>query len=198
MGARSPEVDAYIGRAPDFARPILEHIRDVVHSACPEAEEALKWSHPTFVHQGILCGMGAFKAHCVFGFWKGGLIEARGGGTVEGRIGKITTLEDLPPREELQEYVRAAVLLNEKGVKAPRAAKRKPEIKVPEDLREALSRNAAAAATFEGFSPSQRREYLEWITEAKRSETRSSRIAQAVEWMAEGKPRNWKYMKRPG
>ena len=200
MGTRDPRVDAYIARSAEFARPILSHLREIVHSACPEVEETLKWSAPHFMYRGMLAGMSAFKAHCAFGFWKGSLVTGGDGGVeaqAMGQFGRITSLDDLPPRRVIIGYVKQAMKLNEEGVKTPKRRKTpKPEPLMPAELAAALAKNAKARATFEAFSPSHRREYVEWIAEAKGEETRQRRLANALEWMAEGKARNWKYMGR--
>jgi uncharacterized protein YdeI (YjbR/CyaY-like superfamily) len=198
MGSRDARIDAYIARSADFARPILSHIREVVHRACPEVEEDMKWSSPHFMYRGMLCGMSAFKAHCAFGFWKGRLILDGKGQKAEeamGQFGRITALGDLPSERVMAGYVKKAMKLNEEGVQVPGRADRKPrpEATVPKDLAAALRKNARARASFEGFSPSKRREYVEWITEAKTDATRERRLATAIEWMAEGKSRHWKY-----
>jgi uncharacterized protein YdeI (YjbR/CyaY-like superfamily) len=198
MGKKDDRIDAYIAKSPEFAKPILQHIRAVVHEACPEVEETMKWSSPTFVYKGILCGMGAFKEHCILGFWKGSLILGeRDGKAAEaaGQFGRITKIGDLPSKKVLSGYIKEAMELNENGVKPPARPQKAPaELVVPDDLAVALRKNAKARATFEGFSPSSKREYLEWITEAKTESTRSRRLETAIEWMAEGKPRNWKYI----
>jgi len=201
MPTIDPRVDAYITAAPEFARPILELARASVHEACPQVEETMKWSMPTFMHAGgILCGMAAFKQHATFGFWKHGLVMGEGGErTGMGSFGKMTSVRDLPPKKELVALVRKAMALNEDGVKAPQPRTRatpRPPAEVPADLGDALRANAAARDTFERFPPSHRREYIEWLEEAKREETRRKRLAQAIEWLAEGKQRNWKYMPR--
>jgi uncharacterized protein YdeI (YjbR/CyaY-like superfamily) len=198
MGKRDPRVDTYIGKSAEFARPVLEHFREVVHEACPEAEETLKWGMPHFVHQGILCHMASFKAHCAFGFYKSALLfdDTPKQKEAMGNLGRITSVADLPPRKELVRLVKAARKLNEEGVAAPRTKTApKPPVEPPADLLAALASNAKARATFEGFPPSHRREYVEWITEAKQEATRQRRLSQAIEWMAEGKSRNWKYEK---
>src|SRR5919199_6273412 len=201
MGTRDPRVDAYIDKSAEFAQPILAHLREVVHAACPEVEETMKWSFPHFMYRGMLCSMASFKQHCTFGFWKGALVLDGNGASAEaamGSFGRITRLSDLPPKKTLASYVKKAAALNDAGVKAPsRMAPKgkKKELVVPDDLMAALRKNKKALATFEGFSPSHRREYVEWITEAKSEDTRQRRLEQAVEWMAEGKPQNWKYMK---
>ena len=194
--ARDPRIDAYIERAAPFAQPILAHVRALVHEACPDVEETIKWGMPTFVHTGgILCGMAAFKQHASFGFWKHALVvgegEPRDG---MGSYGKLASLKDLPPKKTLLAHVRKAMTLNEDGVK-PRSRKAapKPPPETPADLAAALGKNRAAKATFDAFPPSCKRDYVEWIVEAKREETRAKRLVQAVEWMAEGKRRNWKY-----
>jgi uncharacterized protein YdeI (YjbR/CyaY-like superfamily) len=198
MAARDPRIDAYIAKSAEFARPILEHLREVVHAACPDVEETMKWSRPHFEYKGLLCGMSAFKEHCAFGFWKGSLILGEGGEAegAMGQFGRITRLSDLPSKKVLSGYIKKAMELNEAGVKPPTPSKPKapkPEPAVPDDLAAALALHDAARATFDRFSPSHRREYIEWITEAKTPATRSRRLETAVEWLAEGKSRNWKY-----
>lgn len=194
--ARDPRIDAYIERAAPFAQPILRHVRALVHEACPEVEESIKWGMPSFSHAGgILCGMAAFKRHASFGFWKHALVvgegEPRDG---MGSYGKLASLQDLPPDKTLLAHLRKAMQLNEAGVKSPvRKAAPKPSPDTPADLAAALAGNKAAQATFDAFPPSCRREYIEWIVEAKRAETRTKRLAQAIAWMAAGKRRNWKY-----
>ena len=198
MPARDPRVDAYIANSVDFAQPILVHLRDVVHRSCPQVEETLKWGMPTFMYHGMLCGMAAFKQHCSFGFWKHTLVvgeEQAGDAQAMGQFGRITRLADLPSQKMLAGYIKKAMQFNEDGIKAPRATpKRRPAPRVPDDLAAALKKNRKAAATFAAFSPTNQREYIEWIGEAKREETRTKRLATAMEWMAEGKIRNWKYL----
>ena len=196
MGTRDPRIDAYIEKSADFAKPILIHLREVVHAACPEVQETLKWSSPSFEYKGLLCGMASFKQHCAFGFWKHELVTGDTGRATEamGSFGRITSLRDLPSKKILTGYVKKAMELNEQGIKAPRAKPApKGPLTVPQDLKAALKKNAKARATFEGLSPSHKREYVEWITEAKKDDTRQRRLATALEWMAEGKSRNWKY-----
>ncbi len=200
MATRDPRIDAYIAKSPEFARPILTHLREVVHAACPDVEETMKWSRPHFLYKGMLCGMSAFKEHCAFGFWKGSLIVGKGDGEPEeamGQFGRITKLSDLPSKKALTGYIKKAMELNEAGVKSPMRSKPKapkPEPVAPDDLAAALDRNPMARATFDKFSPSNKREYIEWLTEAKTPATRTRRLETAIEWMAEGKTRNWKYM----
>lgn len=211
MATLDPRIDAYIEKAAPFARPVLEHLRKIVHKGCPEVVETIKWGMPAFEHRGLLCGMAAFKAHCVFGFWKAAVLFEEGGpaGSYReklswGATGKdpvpsrITGLSDLPPARELTALVERAAELNEAGVKVPprRRASAKPEPVAPPDLVAALKRVRGAAARFRAFSPSHKREYVEWIEEAKREETRRRRVATAVEWIAEGKSRNWKYERK--
>jgi uncharacterized protein YdeI (YjbR/CyaY-like superfamily) len=196
MPKSDPRVDAYIDNAAEFAQPILRHLRVLVHRTCPHVEETLKWRMPTFMHHGILCGFAAFKQHCTFGFWKHELVvgsERVPDSTGMGQFGRIVRLADLPADKVLTGYIRHAMQLNEQGIKTPRATSKRKPLVVPEDLAVALKRNKRASATFEAFSPSHRREYIEWIIEAKRDETRSKRLAQTLEWLAQGKARNWKY-----
>ena len=198
LGTRDPRVDAYIAKQADFARPILTHLREVVHSSCPDVEEATKWGAPFFMYHGPLCSMAGFKQHCAFGFWKGALVVGRGSGDDDraaGQFGRITSVKDLPTKKELTAYIRRAMTLNEEGVTVPKAKKSRPALPVPPELTAALAKNRKAREVFEAFSPSQQRDYSEWIGGAKREETKAARVEQAMEWIAEGKPRHWKYQK---
>ena len=197
MPQPDPRIDAYIERAAPFAQPILRHLRALVHRACPQVEETIKWGMPTFEYAGgILCGMAAFKQHASFGFWKHALVLGEGEPDKGmGSYGKLASLDDLPPQRTLTIHLRKAMQLNEDGVKAPATRKStpRPPPQAPDDLLAALQRSPAAQAHFDAFPPGARREYVEWITEARREDTRARRLAQAVEWIAEGKRRNWKY-----
>ena len=193
---RDPRVDAYVEKQAEFAKPILKHLREAVHAACPTAEEAMKWGMPAFMYKGeILAHMAAFKAHASFGFWRGGQVvgEENEQQSGMGQFGRLETVDDLPEPGALAELIRKAVALADAGVKPVRNKTTRAPAEAPDELIAALEENDAAAATFESFSPSCRREYIEWIADAKRSETRAKRVAQAIEWMAEGKKRNWKY-----
>lgn len=196
MPTKDERIDAYIDDAEDFAKPILTRIREIIHETCPDCEETLKWGHPSFMYRGILCGTAAFKEYCAFHFWKGALIiDNANGDQMWGQLGRLTKISDLPPKKTLVGYIEKAMELNELGTKVPkRPAKPKKELVMPEPFMAAIKKNKKALAGFEAFSPSHKREYIEWITDAKGEDTRARRIAQAVEWMAEGKPRNWKYM----
>jgi uncharacterized protein YdeI (YjbR/CyaY-like superfamily) len=198
MGKKDPRVDDYIQNSAEFARPILKHLRAAVHGACPEVAETIKWGMPFFDYKGTMCHMAAFKGHCAFGFWKGSLILDESSRAAEneamGHFGRLTRLSDLPDDKRLAAYIREAARLNDEGIKvARRKPAQKKEIPVPEDLRSALRKSKKALATFEAFRPSHRREYVQWITEAKRDQTRQTRIQTAVKWMADGKARNWKH-----
>ena len=195
MGKRDPRVDHYVAKAADFAKPILTHLRDTIHETCPECEETLKWSSPAFMYHGMLCGFASFKEHATFGFWKHELLLGERTGEAMGSFGRLTSVKDLPPKKTLVALIKKAMTLNEDGVKVQRMkGPPKRPIPVPADLKSALAKNKKASAVFGGFSPSAKREYLEWITEAKSAETRARRLETAVGWMAEGKRRNWKYM----
>lgn len=193
--SRDPRIDAYIARQADFARPILEHVRDVMHAACPEVEEAVKWSMPAFMYKGRpLANMAAFKAHAVMGFWQGEqLRDSNVRGEAMGEFGRLASIDDLPSRDHLVELIRRAARLIDEGVKPVRTKTVKAPIEMPDDLAAALAANSLAQATYDGFPSSGRRDYLQWVTEAKRPETRQKRIAQAVAQMAEGKRLHWKY-----
>jgi uncharacterized protein YdeI (YjbR/CyaY-like superfamily) len=200
MGKRDRLVDAYIAKSADFAQPILTHLREVVHEGCPDADEAIKWGMPFFVRGGALfCFMAAFKQHAAFGFRGGDRLVGAGVVTAKamGQFGRLTRVADLPARKTMLGYVKKAAALGEPGARS--AARTKPAkaktVAVPADLRAALAKNARARKTFEAFPPSHRREYVEWITGAKRAETRQRRLATALAWMAEGKSQNWRYEK---
>ncbi|HOX27036.1 MAG TPA: YdeI/OmpD-associated family protein [Candidatus Krumholzibacteria bacterium] len=200
-----PDVDTYIANAPEFARPILEKIRAAFHAGCPELEERIKWGVPSFEYKGMLGGMSAFTQHVSFGFWKSRLMEnfARDLGAEPAaslmRV-HVRSVADLPPKKVLVAFVREAKRLNDEGIKEPaRAPARSPrKLVIPADLKRALASDAKARRTFESFPPGQQREYVEWITSAKREATRAERVATAVAWLAEGKRRNWKYERRSG
>lgn len=197
MGQKDPRIDAYIAKSRDFAKPILKQLRAVVHEGCPQCEETLKWSMPAFTHDGIVAMMAAFRGHCAFVLWKGPLITgAKRAGM--GSLGKITSLDDLPSKKVLVGYVKKGVKLNELGVKSPTRSRDKPKkpARVPPELKRALAGNAKARAQFAKFSPSSKREYCEWISGAKGEETRARRLRSAIETISQGKPQNWKYMKR--
>jgi uncharacterized protein YdeI (YjbR/CyaY-like superfamily) len=198
MGSNDPRVDAYIANAQAFAKPILRHLRRVVHEACPGADETMKWSFPHFQYKGMLCSMAAFKEHCAFGFWNQSILsEEQQSAEAMGQFGRLTTVADLPAERTLAGLVRKAAALNDQGIKPKRQAKpRRPPLTPPVYLTDALRKNKKAQTTFENFSPTQQREYVEWVTEAKTDQTRERRLATAIEWMAEGKIRNWKYAAR--
>jgi uncharacterized protein YdeI (YjbR/CyaY-like superfamily) len=196
VASHDPRVDAYIAKAAPFAQPILEHLRKVVHEACPGVEEGLKWSMPFFSYNGsLLCNMAAFKQHCSFGFWLHKDVVGEAGDDGMGQFGKIATLKDLPAKKTLVAHVKKAMALIDGGVKQKRAVPSKPPAVVPDDLVGAFAqrRHAAARKTFEGFPPGAQREYVDWINEAKTDATRQKRLATTLEWLAEGKRRNWKY-----
>ena len=193
-----PRIDAYIAAKPAFARPILEELRARVHAACPEVEETIKWGAPFFILGGAhLANMAAFKAHVVFGFWRGPEVmgDARSKEAM-GSFGRIASLDDLPDRAAFAALMAKAAALAASGGASPRPIKHpKPELDTPADFAAALDADPPARATFDAFTPAARRDYLQWIAEAKRPETRAARIAQATAWIAEGKKRHWKYDK---
>jgi uncharacterized protein YdeI (YjbR/CyaY-like superfamily) len=197
MANHNPKVDAYIAKARPFAQPILERWRGLMHRACPDVEESIKWSMPFFSYKGtILANMAGFQAHCHFGFWDKGLTEEiRNSGN--GPLKRVASEKDLPADKQMLTWIRQTAANVDSGdyrsPMAGRVKKPKPDAQVPADLTAALKKNKAAAAAFKAFSSSCRREYVEWITDARREETRAKRIATAVEWIAEGKQRNWKY-----
>jgi uncharacterized protein YdeI (YjbR/CyaY-like superfamily) len=201
MAAQLKAIDTYIAKSAGFAQPILNHIRKLVHKACPDVEEKMKWSFPHFDYKGeMMCSMAAFKQHAVFGFWKAALmndpmlIENAKSEVSMGHLGRLTSLKDLPSDKKITAWIKEAMALNNKGIKIvkPKSTEKK-ELVVPDYFIKALNKNKKAFQTFEAFSYSNKKEYTEWITEAKTDETRNKRIALAIEMMAEGKSRNWKY-----
>ncbi len=194
-------VDAYIAKAAPFAQPILKHLRKIIHAACPDCEETMKWSIPSFDYKGPFCSFAAFKAHCVFGFWKTALIDDPKGILAEnkdramGSLGRITDIKDLPSDKVITAFIKSAKKLNDDGVKLPARVKKTETtpLEIPDYFIKFLKKNKQAFATFEAFSPSHRKEYVQWITGAKTEETRNRRMQSAIEMMAEGKSRNWKY-----
>jgi uncharacterized protein YdeI (YjbR/CyaY-like superfamily) len=200
MGTSDPRIDAYIANAGEFAQPILRHVREVVQAACPDVEETMKWSMPHFMYNGMLCSMAAFKAHCALNFWKGELLIAAAddkGKEAMGQFGRIASVKDLPSKKALAGYIKEAMKLNDDGVKAParvKAATPRP-LDVPAYFTAALAAQQPALSNFEAFTTGKKREYVEWLEEAKTEATRARRMEQAIEWIAEGKSRNWKYEK---
>jgi len=201
MGQYNEKVDAYIAKSADFAKPILIHLRELVHRAAPEITEGLKWGFPFFDYKGPVCQMASFKQHCAFGFWKAkllldpkGYVKGEGDEAAAGSFGRITSLQDLPPDDVLIGFIHQAIAINEKGIKVEKKpAAPKAEVIMTPEFDQLLKANLAAMDHFEKFSPSKKREYLEWFAEAKSDATREKRMLQALEWIAEGKSRNWKY-----
>jgi uncharacterized protein YdeI (YjbR/CyaY-like superfamily) len=203
MGERDKRIDAYIAKSGSFAQPILTHVRKLIHKACPEVQETIKWGMPSFDYKGPLFNIAAFKEHCSMGFWKASLMDdkhgylqpiANKGGEAMGNFGRITSLKDLPPDRIVLDYIKQAKRLNDEGIKVVRKPSPRRQLEAPDYMLTAIEKNKRALATFENFSASHQRDYVEWITEAKTEATREKRLKQAIEWMAEGKPRNWKYM----
>jgi len=206
MGKTDTRLELYISKSAPFAQEILWHLTELVHEVCPDAEETMKWSFPCFMYKGsILCNIAAFKKHCAFGFWLESKMKdpkkilsrgkAKNG---MGSLGKLTGIKDLPSDKILKDYIKEAMKLIEAGEKLSKKPddKEKKTLVIPDYFKKALSKNKNALHTFENFSHANKKEYIVWITEAKRDETRIKRLETAIEWMAEGKIRNWKYIKK--
>ena len=197
MPSADPRVDAYVAKSADFAKPILTRVREMVHAACPDVQETIKWGSPFFDYKGqMMCAIAAFKQHCALIFWKASLIEELppNGDKSRGSFGRITSLKELPTKTQFNGFIKSAMKLNDAGITVQRPKRAsKPDAKVPKELAAALAKSKKATAAFEKFPPGQKREYCDWVSEAKREETKAKRVAQAVEWIAEGKTRNWKY-----
>jgi uncharacterized protein YdeI (YjbR/CyaY-like superfamily) len=201
----SPLVSKYIANSAEFAQPILKHIRSLIHKNCPDVVEEIKWSFPVFMYKGMLCNMAAFKNHCAFGFWKSKLIpeleEAlnANGETAMGQFGRLTSVKDLPSDKKMSAWIKQAMKLNDEGAKVEKKKAVKSESKklvVPDYFIKALTKNKSAKKHFDAFSPSQQKEYVDWITEAKTEATRDKRLTTSIEWMSEGKKRLWKYERK--
>lgn len=202
---KEPRVDAYIKNAQPFAQPILKHMRDLVHKACPDVEEKIKWGSPHFDYKGgPMCHMAAFKQHCAFGFWKAELmkgaeklVDTAKSEVAMGHFGRIASLKDLPSDKIIIGYIKEAMKLNDAGVKVSKKVTKgdKKELATPDYLSAALKKNKKAKETFGAFSYSNKKEYITWLEDAKTETTREKRLAEAVEWMSEGKIRHWKYQK---
>ena len=196
MGSQDARIDAYIARQADFARPILEELRRRVHAACPSAVETIKWSAPAFTYNDKLLGvMAGFKQHAAFNLWHGKQVVGEDANAKEGmgQYGRITSLKELPGKRETTAHVRAAMALIDAGATSASGRKAKPPPELPEDLAKAMLVNKAARASWDAFTPGKQREYADWINGAKAADTRARRVTQAVEWIAEGKSKNWKY-----
>lgn len=203
MAKKDARVDEYISKSAEFAQPVLNHLRSLVHKAIPDVEEKMKWSFPHFDYAGgTVFSIAAFKQHCTMTFWKASLMKDSDkvfykGEKAMGQLGRITSLKDLPSDRILIKYIKEAAKLNEQGVKVPKVkSSDKKEIKIPGYLTSILKKNKKAEKVFKNFSYSHKKEYVEWFEEAKTEETRNKRLATAMEWMSEGKSRNWKYMKK--
>ena len=198
----NPAIDQYINKVQPYAKPILMHLRKLVHQACPTVEETIKWGMPSFEYKGLMCGFAAFKQHCTLGFWKASLMSdpmlMENAKTEDsmGHLGRISSIKDLPSDKKIIAYIKEAMKLNDDGVKIMKA---KPitqkELIIPAEIIAIIKKNKKAFATFESFSTSNKREYIDWFNEAKTEATKTKRLTQAIVWMEEGKPRNWKYMK---
>lgn len=205
MPTIDPRIDAYIATTPEFARPILQRLRKMLHKACPDIVETMKWSTPSFEYKGIFAGIAAFKKHCLMGFWKDTLLRdkkhvgdsAAENARVLDALGRMESTGDLPSDAVVLKLIKQAAKLNDDGVKAPMAPrKRKPPLRIPPVFASAMKGNKIVQANFEQMSPSHKREYIAWIVEAKTDETRDRRIATAIEWIADGKSRHWKYQRK--
>jgi uncharacterized protein YdeI (YjbR/CyaY-like superfamily) len=203
MSSNDKRIDAYIAKSASFAQPILLHLRELIHQACPDVEETIKWGFPHFDYKGPFCSMASFKNHCAFTFWKGSLLNDpdnildKNREESMGQFGKLTSLADLPSDKIIKGFIRQAMRLNEEGIKLPQKQKpaEKKELDVPEWFLEALRTNKKAFETFNNFSYSNKKEYVEWVTGAQQEETRNKRLKTTIEWLSEGKTRNWKYQR---
>ncbi len=200
-----PRIDQYIVKALPFAQPVLIKLRELIHKACPEVTETIKWGMPSFDYMGPLCSFASFKSHCSFGFWKTSLIKdpekylqkrSAQGGEAMGNLGKMISVKDLPPTRVMIDFIRQAMKLNADGITIEKKKVAPKIIPTPPELQKALNKNSKARFYYEKFSPSQQKEYNQWIADAKTDVTRAKRIGDAIEWISVGKIRNWKYVKK--
>jgi uncharacterized protein YdeI (YjbR/CyaY-like superfamily) len=204
MGKKDPRVDTYIIKSQEFARPILEYIRKIVHKACPDVEETIKWGFPHFDYKGMMCSMASFKQHCAFNFWEAAIMKDPEKildlkrENAMGHFGKITSNDNLPKSKIFIQYIKEAAKLNDDEIKLPAKAKFKEnnELVIPDYFTNKLKKNINAYISFNGLSYSHKKEYLEWISEVKTEGTRDKKIQTTIEWLAKGKSRNWKYEKK--
>ncbi len=205
MPSNDKRIDAYIAKAQPFAQPLLIHFRNIVHTACPDVQETIKWGFPHFDYKDeMMCSMAAFKQHCAFGFWKASLMKDKSlkahadSESAMGHFGRVTSFDDLPSDKKLIAYIKEAMKMNDEGIKVEKkpVAKKKKELVIPPYFLAVLTKNKKALAVFTGFSYSNKKEYVEWITDAKSEETRQNRLETAITWISEGKVRHWKYLKK--
>lgn len=200
MAKPDPRVDTYIANSPAFAIPILQHLRRLVHSACPDVVETMKWRFPHFMHKGMLCSMAAFKEHCAFQFWHKTVRDSIASPKTPpamGQLGRITRRSDLPSDKVLTAHLKHAAKLNDQGIKSPRANRAPaPPTKIPAPIQAELKKHPKAQANFNALSNSHRKEYIDWITQAKREETTAKRMATMISWLEEGKSLNWRYERK--
>ncbi len=200
-----PRVDKYIVMAQPFAQPVLIKLRALIYKACPGVTETIKWGMPSFEYMGPLCSFASFKNHCSFGFWKTSLIKdpekylqkrSAQGGEAMGNLGKMTSVQDLPPARVMIDFIRQAMQLNAAGIRVEKKKLVPNSLPTPPELQKALNKNNKARFYYDKFSPSQQKEYNQWIADAKTIVTQKKRIKDAIEWISAGKIRNWKYVKK--
>jgi uncharacterized protein YdeI (YjbR/CyaY-like superfamily) len=199
----NPELDDYLAKSAGFAKPIMQHLRELLHETCPEIVEEIKWGIPHFDYKGeMMCIFAAHKNHCSFTFWKESLMsdqkfkENPSLQASKRYLGKIISLSDLPSDKQLVAYIKEAMALNENGVKlVPRKSEKPKNIAIPDYFAKELAAKPKVKKIFDSKSDSFRKDYLVWITDAKTETTRQKRIAESLEWIAEGKGRFWKYDK---
>lgn len=203
MEQYDPRIDAYIEKSAAFAKPVLNHIRKLIHLASPEIRETIKWGFPHFDYKGTICSMASFKEHCAFGFWKSSLLSdpysilKKEASDSMGQLGRIKSIADLPSDEIFTAYILEAISLNDKGIRVvKKTGSAKSEVEIPEYFQRVLDDHSIAKSSFEKLSNSHRKEYILWIEEAKTEATRHKRISTAIEWLSEGKSKNWKYERK--
>jgi hypothetical protein len=201
------QVTAYAAAMPAYAQPIFAHLRALIHTTCPDTDEAIKWSIPHFERDGdYLCIFAASPGHASFTFYKQQLMsdprlrDNLNLPAIKRFMGRLTSLSDLPDDATLAAMLQEAADLNARGVRLPdRAPKTPPVIDMPSAVATAvataLAANPAAQAVWDAKSAAWRKDYLVWITAAKTDPTRDARIAEALDWIADGKARFWKYQK---
>src|SRR5438270_1264994 len=180
------DVNDSLANAPEGTRPILVRLRRIFRQASPKLEEAIKWGVPCYLFKGPVGGFAAYKQHVSWGLWKSRALndpEGLLGRGVSVMAGKITKVSEIPPAAKIIALIEQVIALNEAGIKSPKP----PEPELPADFAAAMKKAGKAARHYAAFTPARKWQYVNWVTQAKRAETRAKRIEIAVERIGEGK-----------
>lgn len=195
MNEASENITAYIEKATPEFKEVMIALRSVLNNPNFDIKEDWKWGAPNFNNEGMICWLAHFRNHVGMNFFKGTLIkdkynlfthyrEEKGN-----RQLKFSDINQIIP-EQIEYYIEEAIKLNQENIKV---VKKEIDTSLPLDLETELNNNPKAKMFFESLAPSYKRDYIEWIEEAKREATRTKRLATTMEWLSEGKKKNWKY-----